>query len=202
MATIRYQSENCRSFVLLLFFPDAMASPLCSRHRVFLFSREWFSVSLAALRDFMKVYLMDLTVKQENFCQGVAKGLTYSDAYRQAYNASKMKMETINRKAVELMVAARVEELKRRALQRYDLTVDDIVEELEDARKIARELGQSSAMVSASMGKAKLFGMIVDKKARTDSEGNDLDVPIVSSAELLAIMERRFERIDKEKTSG
>lgn len=208
MATIRYQSENCRnrSFVLLLFFPDAMASPLCSRHRVFLFSREWFSVSLAALRDFMKVYLMDLTVKQENFCQGVAKGLTYSDAYRQAYNASKMKMETINRKAVELMsngkVAARVEELKRRALQRYDLTVDDIVEELEDARKIARKLGQSSAMVSASMGKAKLFGMIVDKKARTDSEGNDLDVPIVSSAELLAIMERRFERIDKEKTSG
>lgn len=154
----------------------------------------------------MKVYLMDLTVKQENFCQGVAKGLTYSDAYRQAYNASKMKMETINRKAVELMsngkVSARVEELKRRALQRYDLTVDDIVEELEDARKIARELGQSSAMVSASMGKAKLFGMIVDKKACTDSEGNDLDVPIVSSAELLAIMERRFERIDKEKTSG
>ena len=154
----------------------------------------------------MKVCLMDLTVKQENFCQGVAKGLTYSDAYRQAYNASKMKMETINRKAVELMsngkVAARVEELKRRALHRYDLTVDDIVEELEDARKIARKLGQSSAMVSASMGKAMLFGMIVDKKARTDSEGNDLDVPIVSSAELLAIMERRFERIDKEKTSG
>lgn len=209
MATTRYQSENCRnrSFVLLLFFP-VLPWHLPSVHGIgfFLFSREWFSVSLAALRDFMKVYLMDLTVKQENFCQGVAKGLTYSDAYRQAYNASKMKMETINRKAVELMsngkVAARVEELKRRALQRYDLTVDDIVEELEDARKIARELGQSSAMVSASMGKAKLFGMIVDKKARTDSEGNDLDVPIVSSAELLAIMERRFERIDKEKTSG
>nr|DAW90932.1 MAG TPA: hypothetical protein [Caudoviricetes sp.] len=54
MAIIRYQSENCRnrSFVLLLFFPDAMASPLCSRHRVFLFSRERFSVSLAALRGF------------------------------------------------------------------------------------------------------------------------------------------------------
>lgn len=209
MATIRYQSENCRnrSFVLLLFFPALPWHLLsCSRHRAFFISRGRFSVSLAALRDFMKVCLMDLTVKQENFCQGVAKGLTYSDAYRQAYNASKMKMETINRKAVELMsngkVAARVEELKKRALKRYDLTVDDIVEELEDARKIARELGQSSAMVSASMGKAKLFGMIVDKKARTDSEGNDLDVPIVSSAELLAIMERRFERIDKEKTSG
>lgn len=99
-------------------------------------------------------------------------------------------------------IELRVEELKKRALKRYDLTVDDIVEELEDARKIARELGQSSAMVSASMGKAKLFGMIVDKKACTDSEGNDLDVPVVSNAELLAIMERRFERIDKEKTSS
>lgn len=149
---------------------------------------------------------MNLTAKQENFCQGVAKGLTYSDAYRQAYDAKKMKMEAINIAASRLMdnpkIELRVEELKKRALQRYDLTVDDIVEELEDARKIARELGQSSAMVSASMGKAKLFGMIVDKKACTDSEGNDLDVPIVSSAELLAIMERRFERIDKEKTSG
>jgi hypothetical protein len=154
----------------------------------------------------MKVYLMDLTAKQEKFCQGVAKGLTYSDAYRQAYNAKKMKMEAINISASRLMdnpkIELRVEELKKRTLKRYDLTVDDIVEELEDARKIARDLGQSSAMVSASMGKAKLFGMIVDKKAHTDSEGNDLDVPVVSNAELLAIMERRFERIDKEKASG
>lgn len=203
--TNRKIAETAASFCCFSFPLCRGISPLFTASGFFYFP-ERFSVSLAALRDFMKVYLMDLTVKQENFCQGVAKGLTYSDAYRQAYNASKMKMETINRKAVELMsngkVAARVEELKRRALQRYDLTVDDIVKELEDARKIARELGQSSAMVSASMGKAKLFGMIVDKKARTDSEGNDLDVPIVSSAELLAIMERRFERIDKEKTSG
>lgn len=146
----------------------------------------------------MKVYLMDLTAKQEKFCQGVAKGLTYSDAYREAYNAKKMKMETINRKAAELMnngkITARVEELKERTLKRYDLTVGDIVEELEDARKIARELGQSSAMVSASMGKAKLFGLIVDKKALTDSSGNDITTPLVKSSELLDIMERRFER--------
>lgn len=62
----------------------------------------------------------------------------------------------------------------------------------------------------AQSGDVKAFEVIrdtigekpVDKLARTDSEGNDLDVPIVSSAELLAIMERRFERIDKEKTSG
>ena len=149
---------------------------------------------------------MKLTAKQEKFCQGVAEGLSYSDAYRDAYNTKNMKAETINKRACELLknryITGRVEELKKRALKRHDLTVDDIVNELEEARNLAQRLGQSSAMVSASMGKAKLFGMIVDKKAHTDSEGNDLDVPIVSSSELMAIMERRFERIDKEKTSN
>ncbi len=149
---------------------------------------------------------MNLTVKQEKFCQGVAKGLNYSEAYRLAYNAKKMKAETVNITAFRLMsnpkVGLRVEELKKRALKRYDLTVDDIIEELEDARKIARELGQSSAMVSASMGKAKLFGLVVEKKALTDSSGNDIAAPLVNSSELLEIMERRFERNRSSQSSG
>ena len=111
---------------------------------------------------------MGLTAKQEKFCQGVAKGLSYSDAYREAYNADKMKSDTINKRACELLkngyVTGRIDELKKMALSRHNIEVDDIVEELEDARKIARELGQSSAMVSATMGKAKLLGLIVEKK--------------------------------------
>lgn len=109
---------------------------------------------------------MALTAKQEKFCQGVAKGLTYSDAYREAYNAGKMKAEVIQVKASELLkngkVAVRVEELKKRALKRYDLTVDDIITELEEARELAKQTNQSSTMVSASMGKAKLLGMVTD----------------------------------------
>lgn len=109
---------------------------------------------------------MTLTAKQEKFCQGVAKGLTYSDAYREAYDADKMKTETINRKAKELIdngkVAARIDKLKQRALKRYDLTVDDIISELEEAREIAKETKTSAAMVSASMGKAKLLGLVTD----------------------------------------
>lgn len=200
MATIRYQSENCRnrSFVLRLFFP-ALPWHLPSVHGtgLFLFPGSGF-VSLPLFGDLMKVYLMDLTAKQEKFCQGVAKGLTYSDAYRQAYNAEKMKPETINKRAYELLkngyVTGRIDELKEMALSRHNIKVDDIIEELEDARNIARELGQSSAMVSASMGKAKLLGLVVDKKALTDSVGNDITTPLVKSSELLDIMERRFER--------
>ena len=45
---------------------------------------------------------MGLTAKQEKFCQGVVKGMSYSDAYREAYEAGQMKPETFNRKAKEL----------------------------------------------------------------------------------------------------
>lgn len=111
---------------------------------------------------------MSLTAKQEKFCQGVAKGLSYSDAYREAYNAEKMKTETVNNSAFKLLkngeITARVEELKKRALKRYDLTVDDIITELEEARELAKQTSQSATMVSASMGKAKLLGMVVDSQ--------------------------------------
>lgn len=57
-----------------------------------------------------------LTPKQEKFAQCVADGMTQADAYRAAFDASKMKQETIWSKASELMadgkVTARVSELK------------------------------------------------------------------------------------------
>ena len=55
---------------------------------------------------------MSLTPKQEKFCQQYVKTGNKSEAYR----SSRMKPETINRKAVELFengnISARVEELK------------------------------------------------------------------------------------------
>ncbi len=110
---------------------------------------------------------MVLTDKQEKFCQEVVKGLNYSDAYRKAYGTEKMKPATVNRKAKELAdngkIAARVRQLRERALKRYDLTVDDIIDELEEARSVAAKNRTAAAMVSASMGKAKLLGLVTDK---------------------------------------
>jgi len=37
----------------------------------------------------------NLTAKQEKFIEGVAKGLSASEAYRQAYNTSKMKSSSV-----------------------------------------------------------------------------------------------------------
>ena len=55
--------------------------------------------------------------------------------------------------------------------KRNGLTIDDILDELEEARKIAKAEGKGAPMVAASMGKAKLLGLIVDK-AETKTEGN------------------------------
>lgn len=92
-----------------------------------------------------------------------------SDAYRTAYDASKMKRETVHRSAQEMMdhpkVSARIKELQNQAQQRHQLTVDDLINELEDARQIAMggERPTPAAMVAATMGKAKLLGYL-DRK--------------------------------------
>lgn len=67
-----------------------------------------------------------LTVKQEMMCQGLAKGMTQSDAYREAYDAAGMAQETIWARASELAkdskVAARVEELLAEQLEVVRMT--------------------------------------------------------------------------------
>jgi hypothetical protein len=49
-------------------------------------------------------------------------------------------------------------------MTRHDYTIDTILNELEDGRQLARATAQPSAAVSASIGKARLLGMIVDRK--------------------------------------
>ena len=55
--------------------------------------------------------------------------------------------------------------LKAEARQRHAVTVGDLLQELEQARAaaLAAPTPQSSAAVSATMGKAKMLGLLVDK---------------------------------------
>ena len=75
-----------------------------------------------------------LTPKQERFCLEYLKTGNASEAYRRAYNAQKMKPETINRKAKELMdngkIAARLAELARVMAENAGLTVEKTLREV------------------------------------------------------------------------
>ena len=53
------------------------------------------------------------------------------------------------------------------------ITIDDLMTELDDARLTAKENGQASAMVAATMSKAKLLGL--DK---VDSEHDNEPQPV------------------------
>ena len=107
---------------------------------------------------------LNLTPKQEKFCQLYIELGNASEAYRQAYGASKMTTETINTTAKELLkngpITVRIKELKAEHKERHNITVDDLIAELEEARQIAKDpvKPQPAAMVSATMGKAKILG--------------------------------------------
>ncbi len=106
-----------------------------------------------------------LTLKQEAFCQAYIETGNASEAYRTAYAADKMKTESVNRKAKELLdngkIAARIADLQGEIKKRHNVTVDSLLNELEEARQAAlgAETPQSSAAVAATLGKAKLVGL-------------------------------------------
>jgi phage terminase small subunit len=114
-----------------------------------------------------------LTPKQEAFCLKYVECSNASEAYRHAYNVGEnTKPETTWVKACELMatgkVSARVFELQKMAQERTMVTIESITKELEEARKLGKKTEQSSAMTAASMGKAKVNGLLVDKVDRKD----------------------------------
>jgi hypothetical protein len=102
----------------------------------------------------------------ENFAQELATGKSASEAFVLAgYKANDG--NCIRLKGNE-RVSARVKELVERtaanAAARAQVTVESILNELEDARKQAAEINQPSAAVSAIVAKAKVAGLIVDRK--------------------------------------
>lgn len=117
---------------------------------------------------------MTLTIKQEKFCMVYIETGNASEAYRQAYNCEKTKPESINRLAFDLLqnikITSRIDELKELHAKRHNLTIDDLIKELEEARKAALSamVVQSSASVAATMSKAKLLGFL-DKKEEDKS---------------------------------
>lgn len=107
--------------------------------------------------------MVKLTPKQENFCLAYLETGNASEAYRRAYDASGMSSVSVNRKAKELVdnvkIAARLDELREPILKRHAITVDDLLAELEEARRLALETEAPAPAVSATMGKAKLLGL-------------------------------------------
>ena len=129
--------------------------------------------------------------RHERFAQEIVKGKSGREAYRSA--GFKPKNDNAadaaaSRLLKDVKVRARITELQERAAKRAELTVVDILNELEQARLLALQLEQPSAMVAASMGRAKVAGLIVDKS----EHGKPGDFSRMSDDELERIARRGF----------
>lgn len=114
------------------------------------------------------VYEEGLTIKMEKFVQAYLETGNASEAYRRAYDAENMKPESIHVRACELLqhskVSVRVKMARAKAAERAVLTAQTILDELEQARLLALSLEQPAAMVAASLGRAKVGGLIIDRR--------------------------------------
>ena len=131
-----------------------------------------------------------MTPKQEYFCLAYIETGNASEAYRQAYNAGKMKPESVTVEAAKLManpnITLRVAELKSELVERHKVTADTIAIMLREDRQFAQECETPGAAVTATMGLAKLYGLLTDKTELTGKDGNAIKIQTIDVSKLSA----------------
>jgi phage terminase small subunit len=147
--------------------------------------------------------MSNLTPKQEAFCLAYVETSNASEAYRRAYATKKAGAKTIHEKASRLLaegkLRARLEELRQEHAERHKVTVDSLVKELDEARLLAIAAKAPAAAVSATMGKGKLLGLVVDKNQVADNRTGKLDAPISETARWIESVLADHEAREKSK---
>jgi len=134
-----------------------------------------------------------LTEKQETFCMSVFSGMSFSDAYREAYDASNMKAATIHRQSHELVnnskIRARLDQLhnereqqrRMQSLSRSDFVLKQLTDEATNPDN------SDGARVRALELLGKSVALFTDKVETEDKTERDADS---IKAELQAKLDR------------
>lgn len=115
---------------------------------------------------------MSLTPKQEKFAQNVAKGMTFSDAYRKSRDASKMADETVHKRASELAqkgeILGRIDKLKEQLSERQLWSREDSIKKLIEVMSDARP----NDVIAAIKELNNMQGFNAPKKMQIEAEMN------------------------------
>jgi len=119
--------------------------------------------------------------RHERFAQELAKGKTQEQAYIDAgYEPDNARSQASRLMSTNANISARVAEIQGKAAKKVELTLADIIEELQEARELSRVNGQGAAMVSASKAKAELLGLGAAKKIELGgADGGPLQVQMI-----------------------
>lgn len=109
--------------------------------------------------------------RHEAFAQALAKGKSATEAMAAAGYADPRNSTRLTKNDE---IRRRVDELQGRGAKKVEVTLESLAAELDEARAIAAGEKQSSAMVAATMGKAKLFGLIVEKHRHAGPNGGPI----------------------------
>ena len=135
--------------------------------------------------------------KHERFAQLLAKGSTADDAYSEAGYTPDRKNAA--RLTTNDGVRTRLRELQERAAMKVEMTVADIVRQLAEDRDFARECGSAAAAVSASLGQAKVLGLVVERQA---IGGDPAGAPIRSEVDLSRLSAVQLQALAGIRLSG
>jgi phosphohistidine phosphatase SixA len=111
--------------------------------------------------------------RHERFAQELAKGATADEAYQLA--GFKANRGNASRLKANENTVARVEEILSAAARRAETTIYDIADQLDEDRQFARDLSVPGAAITATMGKAKVLGLLVDRSEVTGKDGGPIE---------------------------
>ncbi|PJL44737.1 terminase small subunit [Stenotrophomonas maltophilia] len=112
-----------------------------------------------------------LTPKQQRFVQEYLQDHNGTQAAIRAGYSEKTAKQQGSRLLTEPRIQAAVRAGQKKVAKKAEVTVDSLMAELEQARKLALKEKQASAAVTATMGKGKLAGLLVEKHKHSGAIG-------------------------------
>ena len=117
--------------------------------------------------------------RYELFAQSVANGKLLDDAYADAgykpnqRNSSRLrKLTSVDERIAELL-NERASKIVEKVAIEIEYTREKLLAELENARRVAEKAKNGSAMAMATLGKAKILGLIIDRREVGDAGAFD-----------------------------
>ena len=148
-----------------------------------------------------------LTDQQELFARALVEGKTQKEAYFEAYPKSKdWNVSNVYAKASSLAkhakVVARIEALRKPVERRLQYGLQTAMEEAMEAFIVSKENRQGGAMVAAAQLRAKLNGLITERKeiAVTQMAGmtpTEKEMLLVAAQEQLNKLKRQVQLTDQ-----
>ena len=136
-----------------------------------------------------------LTTKQEKFVLSIVQGMNKTEAYKSVYDTSKMKPNTINKKAYDLFnkpnIQARydelMEELKEKSIWTMEKAIDELIWIKDKAKTDILDKGLKPANSNTFMSAIKELNTLLNLYPKKNNDEDDKEDNIAN--ELLGIMD-------------